>query len=113
MRINYDGKRFCGVANSDNGEVSSDTVFTYHQQDSMLWGEYSGGSIHAGDLRGVVHADGSLEFLYHHLATDGRLQAGRCLSTPELDHEGRVTLHERWQWLTGDRSKGESIVREQ
>jgi hypothetical protein len=109
---NYDNKMFRGLSNSDNGEVSSETVFHYHQQSNVLSGTYSGGEIARGELLGVVRDDGSLDFFYHHINTAGELMAGRCHSVPERDSEGRIVLRESWQWLSGDRSSGESLVRE-
>jgi hypothetical protein len=37
---------------------------------------------------------------------------GICRSTPEILPDGRIRLHEKWQWTSGDRSSGESIVEE-
>jgi hypothetical protein len=77
----------------------------------VLTGDYSGGAIVVGHLLGVVSDDDSLEFNYHHLNTDGVLMSGRCESKPRVV-DGRLVLAERWQWLTGNRSHGESEVEE-
>jgi len=37
---------------------------------------------------------------------------GVCRSTPELLPDGRIRLHEKWQWTCGDRASGESIIEE-
>jgi hypothetical protein len=37
---------------------------------------------------------------------------GRCHSIPEQLSDGRIRLHEQWQWTSGDLSSGESIVEE-
>jgi hypothetical protein len=42
----------------------------------------------------------------------GEFMAGECHSTPEVLPDGRIRLHERWQWTTGDRSRGESVIEE-
>jgi hypothetical protein len=110
--MNYDNRRFRARLNSDNGEVGQDTRFTYHQSGNRLWGEYSGGEITCGHLQGKVHADGRLEFLYHHENRAGELMAGKCLSTPGTDANGRLVLKERWSWFTGDRSSGCSEIEE-
>ena len=112
MNINYDGRRFRGRSNSSNGEVDATTMFRYTQLGERLTGEYAGGSVIAGQLLGIVHTDGSLEFCYHHINADGVLMAGLCHSTPSLDDSGVLCLRERWQWLTGDQSSGESEVEE-
>lgn len=110
--INYDGRRFRSVANSPNGEVSGDTVFDYRQVGTVLSGTYSGGTIVAGQLLGTVADDGGIEMRYHHVGDDGELRAGRCTSTAQLLPDGRVRLHESWQWFSGDQSRGTSVVEE-
>ena len=52
--ICYDGRRFIPKMNSENGEVSEQTTFTYHQNGKLLWAEYSGGNILKGFLIGTV-----------------------------------------------------------
>jgi len=106
--VNYDGRVFVVRDNSDNGEVGGGTVFHYHQTGDRLTGTYEGGLIEQGHLVGSVHPDGSLTFVYHHVTTGGELRAGRCESEPTRDDAGRLVLRERWQWFTGDRSKGTS-----
>ncbi len=103
---------FRGVANSANGEVSGDTIFRYEQYGNVLRGSYGGGAIVQGDLLGTVNDDGTLDFLYHHLNADGQLMAGRCHSVPRFEESGRLVLDESWEWMTGDKSAGESVVAE-
>jgi hypothetical protein len=50
------------------------------------------------------------DFCYHHLNTDGKLMAGKCISTPCYLFDGKLVLQEKWRWLTGERSKGYSEV---
>ncbi len=58
MNINYDNKTFRSVSNTDNGEVSGDTVFEYHQDGDLVWAEYSGGEIVRGNLIAKILEDG-------------------------------------------------------
>jgi hypothetical protein len=108
----YDNKTFRSVANTDNGEVSGETVFHYHQQGQLVWADYGGGAIVKGFLIATVQEDQSLDMRYQHVNTQGELMTGRCRSTPETLPDGRIRLHERWQWTSGDESSGESIVDE-
>ena len=108
----YNNKTFRSVSNTSNGEVSGETVFHYHQQDQLVWAEYSGGSIVKGFLIATVQPDNCLDMRYEHVNTQGELMTGRCHSTPEHLFDGRIRLHERWQWTSGDGSSGESIVDE-
>lgn len=108
----YNDKTFRSVANTDNGEVSNETLFHYHQQDKIVWAEYAGGGIVKGFLIAVVQPDNSLDMRYEHVNTQGELMTGRCFSTPELLPDGRIRLHEQWQWTSGDQSSGESVIEE-
>jgi hypothetical protein len=42
----------------------------------------------------------------------GELMTGICRSTPEILPDGRIRLHESWQWTSGDESRGFSVVEE-
>ncbi|WP_374755995.1 n-acetylglutamate synthase [Fibrisoma montanum] len=108
----YDNKRFRSVVNTENGEVGAETVFHYHQDGNIVWADYAGGSIVKGFLLATVQPDGSLDMRYQHVNQAGDLMTGRCHSTPEPLADGRLRLHERWQWTSGDQSSGESIVEE-
>ena len=112
MKINYDKRIFKSVQNSETGEVSADTAFYYHQKDNYVWGEYFGGEILFGNLVAQVFEDYSLEMRYQHLNKSGELMTGRCASTPEIMENGKIRLHEKWQWTCGDFSSGESIIEE-
>lgn len=111
-KFHYDNRRFAGVTNSETGEVGSDTIFHYHQQDDIVWATYAGGSIRFGTLVATVDADGCLDMRYQHVNQQGELCTGKCRSTPEALPDGRYRLHESWQWTSGDGSAGSSIVEE-
>ena len=105
-----DGKIFTSLENTANGEVGADTLFHYHQEGDLISADYAGGSIVKGHLLGKMFPDGTLEFRYHHINVDGEFMLGQCHSTPELLADGRLQFHEKWQWLSGDKSSGESII---
>src|SRR5688572_3073841 len=111
-KINYDNRFFAATENSASGEVSPATVFHYHQTDNLVWAEYKGGEIVFGSLIAKVGDEGNLEMRYQHLNKQGELMTGKCFSTPEITPDGRVRLHEKWQWTSGDFSSGESIIEE-
>ena len=114
MRLNYDGRIFVTKTNTSNGEVDSSTRFEYHQSNdgSIVWAEYKGGSILKGFLVATVQSDGSLDARYEHVNLEHVLMTGRCISTPEQLSDGRLRLHERWQWTSGDLTAGSSVVEE-
>jgi hypothetical protein len=110
--MNYNGRTFVSVQNTDNGEVSSKTFFHYKQEKNILSADYSGGEIIQGTLIGLVHEDGTLEFRYSHVNHKNQLRGGKCLSTPELLPDGRIRLHEKWQWQDAEGTEGISIIEE-
>jgi len=111
-KINYNNKKFASTGNSENGEVSGETVFYYRQKDDLVWAEYAGGAIIFGTLIARVVENYALEMRYQHLNKSGALMTGRCFSTPEILPDGRIRLYEKWQWTSGDLSAGESIIEE-
>lgn len=111
-RINYDGKVFKSVGNSETGEVGAETIFKYHQSDDLVWAEYNGGVIVFGNLLALVDENGILDIRYQHLNRQGKLMTGVCRSTPEILPDSRIRLFEKWQWTCGDFSEGESVIEE-
>jgi hypothetical protein len=110
--INYHHKKFRTVSTAANGEVSDATLFYYEQSDNVVTGRYSGGNIVAGHLMALADAAGKLDMRYHHINTEGRIMTGRCTSVPEILPNGKMRLHEQWQWTSGDKSSGESVIEE-
>lgn len=108
--INYNGRKFVPEMNSENGEVSEQTLFLYHQNGSLLWAEYSGGDILNGSLIGSVSDNGELDFVYHHMNRDMKVKTGKCHSVPTVMENGKIKLSEQWEWTSGDFSKGESLL---
>lgn len=111
--INYNDKIFRPISNTENGETSSETVFKYKQIDNVLTSEYSGGKIKYGHLIGLVDSNGNIEMRYHQVNDKNELMTGICKSKPEILVNGKVRLYESWEWTSGDKSKGESIIEEQ
>ena len=110
--VNYDGRIFRSVANSDGGEVDGRTTFHYQQDGDVVWGTYSGGAILLGTLLARADPEGNLDMRYQHLSADGQFKTGQCQSRPERLPDGRLRLHERWQWTDGAAGEGESVIEE-
>ncbi|MGB0525978.1 MAG: n-acetylglutamate synthase [Flammeovirgaceae bacterium] len=112
-KINYHNKYFRSSSNTANGEVSAETTFHYRQEgERIIWATYEGGEIRFGTLSGEVFPNGELEFCYQHQNKAGQFMTGRCHSVPEVLADGRIRLHEQWQWTSGNQSKGESVIEE-
>ncbi|WP_437369684.1 n-acetylglutamate synthase [Maribacter litoralis] len=110
--MNYNNKRFKPVSNTENGETSEETIFEYRQKGTILTSTYKGGKIKEGHLIGLVNKDGTIEMRYHQVNTKGELMTGVCFSKPEIMDNGKIRLYEAWEWTSGDRSKGNSILEE-
>lgn len=110
--INYNNRRFKPVKNSENAETTEETIFEYKQEGKMLSSKYSGGKIQIGHLIGLVDAEGTIEMRYHQINRKGELMTGKCFSKPEILENGKIRLHETWEWTSGDKSKGASILEE-
>ncbi len=111
--INYNGKIFKPISNTENAETSAETLFYYHQKGNVVTAEYAGGKIKSGHLIALVNKDGNLEMRYHQINNEDVLMTGICKSIPEILPNGKIRLHETWQWTSGDFSSGESMIEEQ
>jgi hypothetical protein len=111
-RINYNNKTFRPLSNTENGETSPETIFHYQQKGQMVTATYSGGAIQFGHLLGLVDEQGNIDMRYHQINTNDELMTGVCRSRPETLPNGKLRLHETWQWTSGDLSKGTSVIEE-
>jgi hypothetical protein len=50
---------------------------------------------------------------YHQVNDKDELMTGICKSIPEILENGKIRLHENWEWTSDDKSKGTSIIEEQ
>ena len=112
MKINYDGRKFRSVSSSHNAEVTEATLFEYVQKENILTSQYAGGSIKNGHLIGIVDEEGKINMRYHQVNKNNEIMTGICHSEPEIMENGKIRLHEKWQWTSGDQSKGSSTLEE-
>jgi hypothetical protein len=110
--IDFDGRRFRTVRNSEAGESSSETVFQYRQKGSVVWATYRGGDVAFGTLLARLDHRGRLEMVYQHLNKNGDFRAGACRARTEVLPDGRYRLHETWEWTAGAEGKGRSVTEE-
>lgn len=107
--FSVDDRYFTAVSNSDTGEVSDQTLFSYHQKENVIWAEYSGGSIIKGFLLGTMDEHNNLHFDYRHINVNGESKSGSCNSEPRLEN-GKLQFYERWKWTDG--CEGTSVIEE-
>jgi len=110
MKIDLDNRKFKVQSNTDNGEVSVDTIFHYSQNENIISANYQGGDIVKGSLIGKVVDNKYLDFVYQHINVNGEIMTGVCQSYPDILDSGKMILKEFWQWTCKDNSKGESII---
>lgn len=110
--VNYNNKKFRPIINTENGETSHDTLFHYIQNENILTSSYQGGNILVGHLIGLVDNEGNINMCYHQINKMGQLMTGKCQSRPEFMANGKIRLHEKWEWTSGDQSSGHSIIEE-
>lgn len=108
--INYHNRRFKVENNSDNGELEEGLIFHYKQVGNILTCDYNGKSIVKGNILGTVNDFGEIEMSYHQINNENQITSGKCSSSPEILPNGKIKLHESWQWTSGDKSKGESTL---
>jgi len=111
QKLNLNDKKFKVIENSENGEISSETIFHYRQKDDITWATYEGGDIKFGTLSGRINEE-KLEFTYQHQNIEGEFLTGKCRSTIKLLDNGKIRLHEKWQWTSKDFSSGTSVLEE-
>ncbi|HJQ01058.1 MAG TPA: hypothetical protein VJ851_05625 [Jatrophihabitans sp.] len=104
-RCDYDGRDF-GPAELPAGSV----IGHYHQQQNLVSAEFAGDSVLSGRLVGVVDEHGVIDAAYCQIMRDGEVVAGRCVSTPTVLADGRLSLTERWHRIDG--SSGVSRIME-
>ncbi|MDO4429979.1 MAG: n-acetylglutamate synthase [Lonepinella koalarum] len=110
--MNLHHRTFISVNNSENGEVNSNTLFYYYQQDNIIWAEYVGGEIVKGFLIGKFIAKDKIEFTYQHLNQKLENRMGKCVSQIEVLSNGKLRLYESWKWFDGEQQIGTSIIEE-
>lgn len=106
--MNLKGKRFRAQSNSAGGTVNTDTEMHFTDDGDVILGTYRGGSILQGHVMGRWTGEMRLEMCYHCLTRSDAIQAGRAKASFDRTSDGRLAMALDWQWLTGDRTKGQS-----
>jgi hypothetical protein len=109
--LNYEGRRFRSVEPDTFSPVDGPGG-TYHQDGSVVWAEFDGGSMARGSLVGTCGEGGVLRLAYCALLTDGRVIAGRLRSVPTVLKDGRIRLHEHYERFGDDAGSGVSVIEE-
>ncbi len=108
--IDYNNRRFLMLSSSSG--APAETIFDYFHKDDIVWGHFVGGVVITGNFVAKVAADGVLDLRYQYISTGGEILTGKSISTPEILADGRIRLHEDYQWTCGDFAHGHSVVEE-
>lgn len=109
-RVSVDGRVFKSVSNAADGDVGGETYFWFEQTDDLIHARYHGGSVRLGYLVGHHRGD-TLDFRYTHVTTGGETATGRSVDRIEHLDDGRLRLHEEWEWDSKPGS-GSSVLEE-
>jgi hypothetical protein len=104
-KFNFNNKKFALIQNSENGQVNTETIFNYEQDDNLVTADYFGGMIKYGKIIAELKGD-ELNMLYQCLTTDNQLKAGKALAKITLRENGKIKLSLNWEWLTNGNDKG-------
>jgi hypothetical protein len=106
-KFDFNNKRFALIENSDNGQVNTETIFNYKQENNLVTADYFGGTITYGKIIAELK-DNELNMLYQCLTTDNQLKAGKAIAQIGLTENGKIKLSLNWEWLTNGNDKGKS-----
>jgi hypothetical protein len=105
-----DGLQMRAVATAEGGEVSADTLFTFAQIGNTVSAQYVGGTVRLGYLVGTLAAE-ELRCRYVQIDHTGRVDSGSSVCDVSLLPDGRIQLHEHFQWESRDGS-GTNVLEE-
>lgn len=111
-RICLHNKKMRPRMNTENGQVSEETLFQYFQEGDSIWGTYSGGQVLRGILVGKMTPNRNIRFHYLQMDINGQVYTGTSQSTTEFTNDGRIVLYEDWEWTGNRTGKGSSIIEE-
>ena len=110
MAVNFEGKTFQLVNNSNHGTSEVETRFFYSQIGSIVTAEFAGGSV----VKGFIMANyrpGFLDMVYQLITTDNELKLGKALAKIQMEGN-KIQLDLDWEWLTGSDIAGTSTYLE-
>ncbi len=110
--IQYHKKTFRSTSGSNPGDVNEETIFIYRQEGKVVTASYAGGNVLTGHLMAIADENGHLSAKYHHVTVDHEIKTGVCITIPEISPDGKLILHEKWQWTGEHTGSGESSLEE-
>ena len=95
--FSFSGVRMRVVSTSEYGEVNTETLFEFTQDDSTVSARYAGGNVRLGYLVGATSAEG-LRFRYAQVDNHGVIDGGYSTCEVGRTIDGRLQLIEHFNW---------------
>ncbi|WP_262424413.1 hypothetical protein [Brachybacterium sp. Z12] len=93
-----DGRLFRMVSSTTSAvDPESPSEFRYHEQDGVIWGEYTGDTVTFGRCVGTRTGDEIAISFVHVLVNGGRVVTGEGRSEIQQDEDGALRLVERYE----------------
>lgn len=100
--LDLDGLRFAMVSSTASEvDLSSPTVFDYHERDGLIWGEYEGDTVRIGRFVGAREERRISIRFTHVVAATGEIVSGAADSRIEQYDDG-LRLVEDFRTADGD-----------
>lgn len=108
--ISLDGIKMHVVSTAEKGEVNTETLFEFTQEDFVVSARYVGGKVRLGYLVGII-SENELQFRYAQVDNSGRLDSGYSICDICQKPDGRIQLTEHFKWNSREGS-GTNIYEE-
>lgn len=102
--LNLNKKVFSCISTSNNGDITSETLFFYEQFGNTIRAVYRGGNIRYGELIGMVNKEGVQEIAFNHIDANSQIHGCTGTFTPKIILS-RLNLHifpllisHLWKW---------------
>lgn len=111
MGYNFENKKLrITLIEGPDTEVNEETIFKFHQENNMIWAEYSGGKVKRGRLIGLIKGD-RLTHHYIQVNLNDEINTGEGNSLIQQNQDGKLQIVEEWEWKSQD-GKGKSVMTE-
>ena len=111
MKYNFNNKKLrITLIEGPYNEVNEETIFHFHQENNMIWAEYSGGKVKRGRLIGLINGN-KLNHHYIQVNSKDELNSGEGSSIIQVNDDGKLQIVEEWEWKSQE-GKGKSVMTE-
>jgi GNAT superfamily N-acetyltransferase len=95
---NFHKKQFKVIINDGvDVEVTTETVFHFYQNKTLIYAEYKGGKVKYGEIFGLIENDTVL-FYYSQTNVEGGKNQGSSTDEIKVLESGKLQLIDRWEW---------------